>query len=124
MSFNVKIVRHVTLPLFKFDGKTPSYLRFDGAMFTGKIVDDKKEPPTMANVTNMATGEMGQIIVGAVLKQELTNQYPNDSYVGKTFEIVKSAPEGARKYSLWNITEVEVSTGEAEQEAPAKSGKK
>lgn len=73
----------------------------------------------MANVVDMSTGQLGQIIVGAVLKQELENGYPEASYVGKIFEIVKTAPEGTRKYSLWNITEVSV-----QEDAPAEKPKK
>lgn len=119
-----KKVKNVTLPLIKLENKTAYYLRFDGAMHQGKTVDDKKEPPIMAEVTNMETGEQGQIIMGQVLRENLNEVYPGDGYVGKIFEIVKTAPEGARKYSLWNIAEVEASDEAAPEKAPAKNAKK
>lgn len=121
MSFKVK--KHVTLPLFKLDA-TVKYLRFDTAMAVGKTVDDKKEPPMMATVTDMETGELGQIILGTVLVSNLNESYPENKYVGKIFAISKTAPEGTRKYSLFHITEVEEDNGEAEAVKPAKPDKK
>ena len=103
-----KTKKHVTLPLLKMENNKPIYIQFTEAIFVGKVVDDKKEPPKMANVINLETGEECQIILGTVLESNLRETYPDDSYVGKQFELVKSAPEGARKYSLFNITEIEV----------------
>jgi hypothetical protein len=75
---------------------------------SGKVVDDKKEAPTMANIIELQTGQEMQIILGTVLVGNLTEEYPEGAYVGKSFELVKSAPEGTRKYSLYQITEIEV----------------
>lgn len=108
-----KKVKNVTLPILKMASKTAYYLRFDTAMRLGKIVDDKKEAPTMAQVTDMETGEQYEMILGTVLRDNLNETYPADAYVGKIFEIVKTAPEGARKYSLWSIAEVEVEASPA-----------
>jgi hypothetical protein len=101
-----KVINHVTLPLFRLD-ENPRHLRFDVPYYVGKVVDDKKDPPTMCKVTDMETGELGEIILGQILKEKLTEHYPNDGYVGKIFKISKTAPEGARKYSLFHIAEVE-----------------
>jgi hypothetical protein len=119
-----KITNHVTLPILKF-GVEPKYLRFDAPAHVGKVVDDKKEPPTMARVTDMETGEVGEIILGLVLKENLFDAYPDDSYVGKIFRIAKNAPEGARKYALWEVLEVELEDDapEATSEATSKANK-
>lgn len=106
--FTFKVKKHVTVPLLKMVNNTPIYVKFQGEIFKGKVVDDKKEAPTMANIINLQTGEEQQIILGTVLVGNLEEEYPNAGYVGKSFELVKSAPEGARKYSLYNITEIEV----------------
>jgi len=120
-----KKLKNVTLPLFKLANNTENYFKFMAAFRVGKVVDDKKEPPTIAHVVNLETGEEGEIIVGAVLKQEIENAYPNGEYVGRCFEIVKHAPEGARKYSLWNIAEVAEPEKEvADTAAPVKGDKK
>src|ERR1700679_3879658 len=101
-----KIKAHVTLPLFKL-GELTRFLRFEVPYYIGKVVDDKKEPPTMCKVTDMETGELGEVILGQILKEKLEEQYPDDGYVGKIFAISKTAPEGTRKYSLFHIAEVE-----------------
>jgi hypothetical protein len=111
MAFKIK--KHVTLPLFKLDS-TPRYLRFEGAVYIGKVVEDKKEPPHLAKVTDMETGEMGEVILGTVLLGNLNEHYPEDKYVGKIFCLTKTSPEGSRKYSLYNITEVEEEAKEVE----------
>ena len=107
METKFEVAKHVTLPLFKI-GKEPLFCRFESKIVIGKIVDDKKEPPRMAQVTNMETGELGEIIVGIVLKTNLEENYPDGTYVGKIFRLEKISPEGARKYSLYNITEMKV----------------
>lgn len=127
-AFAFKKVKNVTLPLFKLANNEPNYLRFDEPVFVGKVVVDKKEPPTMANVTDLETGEQGQIILGSVLLENLNQHYPDNAYVGKSFEIVKHSPEGARKYSLWNVAEIEVevtapAAAPEKTEVPAKKGK-
>jgi hypothetical protein len=94
------------LPLFKLD-QTEKFLRFETAMAKGKIVDDKKEAPMMARVTDMETGELGEVILGTVLVSRLNEEYPDDKYVGRIFCLTKTAPEGTRKYSMFHITEVE-----------------
>jgi hypothetical protein len=101
-----KVVNYVTLPLFKLNENT-RHLRFDVPYYVGKVVDDKKEPPTMCKVTDMETGELGEIILGQILKEKLAEHYPDNGYVGKIFAISKSAPEGSRKYSLFHIAEVQ-----------------
>lgn len=110
--FQFKVKKNVTLPLFKF-GAEPRYFQMDGAIFIGKDVNEgagktKKEPPHMCRVTDLETGEQGEIIVGAVLLGILNENYPDDSFVGKKLAIKKISPEGARKYSLWNVAEIEV----------------
>jgi hypothetical protein len=106
--FAFKVKKHVTVPLLKIQNNQPAYVKFTGAIFTGKVVDDKKEAPQMADVINLETAQEMQIILGTVLVGNLRESYPDDAYVGKQFELVKSAPEGTRKYSLYQITEIEV----------------
>lgn len=106
------VKKHVTLPLFKF-GADPRYFRIDGEIFVGKDVNEgpgkaKKEPPHMVRVTDLETGEPGEIIVGAVLLGILNENFPDNSYVGKNLSIQKFSPEGVRKYSLWKVAEVEL----------------
>jgi hypothetical protein len=106
--FAFKVKKHVTVPLLKLVNNVPVYVKFTGEIFTGKVVDDKKEAPQMANVVDLTTGQEMQIILGTVLVGNLQESYPDAGYVNKQFELVKNAPEGTRKYSLYQITEIEI----------------
>lgn len=109
-------VKSVTRMILKPEPNKPFYVEFQGAVTVGeKIKDDGKEPPHLANVLNLETGEESVIILGAVFLSELTKAYPDDAYVGKQFMVVKQAPEGVRKYSLWQITEIKVKAAKAEK---------
>lgn len=104
------VKRAITKTLFKLQNNQPYYLLFTGEIFTGKKIDSGKtkdmEPAELAHVTNMETGEEGQIIVPAVLSKILREEVPG-GYVGKGFEIVKFRDTGA-KYSTFNVAEVEI----------------
>jgi hypothetical protein len=109
--------RSVTLPVFKVEVEVPLYLMVNGPMFIGKPVeaktgaDGKKgvpmEPATIMPVTNIETGEVGQIIVNAALKSILDETYPKDSYVEKSFEIVKHEKRAGKRYHTFSVFEIE-----------------
>jgi hypothetical protein len=105
--FVPKIKNHVTIPLLKFANNVEVYVKFTAETYIGRIVDDKKEPPTMARVVNLETGELNDIILGTVLLSTLSENYPDNGYIGKAFAIKKHAPEGTRAYSLWDVSEIE-----------------
>lgn len=111
MPTKFKVVRNLTLPLFKFVEGTPQNLLITSAMFVGKemkaIEGKKKEPATLCNVTDMETGEAGQIILHAVVKSILNDEYPNDSYVGKAFEICKKGKDPGKEYNRFTVWEIE-----------------
>lgn len=113
--------KHVTLPLFKMIPGVERYFLVDGAMFVGKQVDDKKEPATLMNVTDLETGEEGQIICPFLLIEALNADYPDNAYVGKMFAIsLTRVPE--KKYNLVNLTELK--RAEESEESAKPAGKK
>ena len=127
-----KVTKHVTLPLLKL-GAEPAYVRFEGAIYqsekstpTRPRADgaepkvDKKAPPMLAEVTDMVRRIRCQIIVNTVLESELTKKYKDNSYVGKTFRLVKTQLQG-RDYATFEITEGELETDDQET---APKGKK
>ena len=130
-TFTFKVKKHVTLPLLKIMPEKPLYVKFDEAIVKAKpqaggrvpAADSaaaKKEPPELAHVIDLTTGEHVQIIIGAVLGAELRATYPNDSYVGKAFEIVQHKVQG-KQYATYGITEIEV---EQSEPAAKSNGKK
>lgn len=111
-AFSFKVVDNVTLTLMKF-GDKPCYIRAESEFYKGKVVDDKKEAPTMFKVTDLQTGELHEAIAGTVMVGNMTEKYP-DSFKGRCFSIRKISPEGARKYSLFEIAEIKVEEPAAE----------
>lgn len=123
------IKKRVTLPLFRIEA-TPSVLRFESDWYQGKVIEsENRAAPIMARVTDMMTGEEGEVIAGTVLVSELSRSYPRimpdgskvfeygknadqdaaskPGHLGLTFAVSRSQPEGKRKYSLFHIAEVE-----------------
>ena len=110
-----KRIKAVTLPTFKLAIGEAYNILFQTAFTVGKKVkgekNDKgedKEPPMVANVVNMNTGELGQLIGNAALFGELNDSYPNKGYVGKGFEITKMPPKEGRRAMRFQIFEIEV----------------
>jgi len=124
--FKFTVKKHVTLPLFKWENNKPYYYRFDAAIEQGKPIkekdgESKKEPAYLAPVTNLESGEQGEIILGTVLRGILDEDYPDASYVGKCFELVQKRITG-KNYNSYGVTEIEVDS--AAQKEPAKNTSK
>lgn len=138
------VAKHVTLPHFKLaeDG-TPNYFKFLSAIEKGKDLeagkarkakdgdaketDEQMEAPDLMEVLDLATGELGQIIVNAVLKSNLEEKYPNNGYVDKMFLIRKLAAvkKGSRKYYTFEILEIKPKAAGSEAASkPVQSTKK
>lgn len=118
MAFAPKVKKHITLPLLKMAKNQPYYVRFDSAIFQAKELKasrtastespaaQRREPPMLAQVTNLETGELCQIICPTILCTELNDNYPGESYKGRCFQIEQSRVEG-KNYNLVNLTEIE-----------------
>ena len=108
----LKVVGRVTLQTFKIDHETPTLMQFDGEMTTkpkvnkqGPMLDTEGNPAfvTIARVVKPSTGEVGQIVCGAVLSRAL-KEYAG-GYVGKQFVLTKHEAEPG-KAKPWTIVEV------------------
>lgn len=104
-NFRMTRKRAVAVPLFKFEPDVPRFYLVESAMFIGKKIDDKKEAATLIPVTDLETGEQGQIIVGTVLKELLNETYPSDGYVGLKFEMTLRK-RADKKYNTYDLYEV------------------
>lgn len=110
------VVRNVTLPVFKVEIEKPIYCTIKDAMRVssaqGKAKGDKpgeakKEPATVCTAVDLETGELKTLIVSAVIKSIFTEDYPNDSYVGKSFCLVKHAKKEGKNYFNFSVDEVD-----------------
>ena len=113
----IKKLRAVTVPLLKQKDEKEIFVKITGPMFEaqpikkssqgdGDTKEEKRKPPTLVRVINLETDEEMELIVNAVLKSTLEDEYPNDGYVGKTFEIVSHSIEG-RDYKTYDVTEID-----------------
>lgn len=115
----VKAVRNVTLPtlVLKKAGDS-AVLKFMDAMRVSKVKtkpdigpDGKvkeREPATVATVVNTQTGEQFIYLVASVVKSNLERDYPDETYVGKSFYIQnKGKRTENQRYNDFAIIEVE-----------------
>jgi hypothetical protein len=114
--FVPKRKRLLTRPVLKMPEGTPRYVRIEEPMFIGKTVKEKakgddnkkeKEPATILNVVDLSTGEQAQIVCNTVLKSVLSEEYPNNAYVGKCFLIEKQGRAPGKDYNPFHIEEIE-----------------
>lgn len=101
-----KRTKAVAIPLFKMVPNQPEFFKFDGAMYEGKKIDDKKDAAILIPVTDLNTGEQGQIIVGLVLRELIQETYPAETYVGKCFEVTLRK-RADKKYNTYDLYEIE-----------------
>jgi len=121
--FKFKVKSHVTVPLLKVpDNGTPIYVTFDSKIEKAKenesvrtrkanlaaAGEQVQEAPHVARVINLETGEHQQIIVNSVLKTEIEDKYPDNGYIGVSFEIKKFKMQGGKKYATFQIAEIEI----------------
>ena len=112
--FSVK--RKLVMPLLKMRSGEAIYVKPTGPHFTGKDIDKgetdpakKRAPAELCNVIDLTTGEEVQIIVSAVLASVWEDEYPDDSYVGKGFKIIKGVKAEGKSYYSYSVDEVELS---------------
>lgn len=106
----------LTRPVLKMPEGVARYVLIEAPMFIGKVIKEKlkegtdkkqKEPATILNIVDLTTGEQAQIVCNAVLKSVLSEEYPNDTYVGKCFSIEKQGRQPGKDYNPFHIEEIE-----------------
>lgn len=112
--FNFTVVKNVTLPLIKPEIDVPVFVKVTSAVFVGKDIAEKtpgakkKEPAKLINCINLQTGEEAQLIVPSVLAGIFTDEYKDDSYVGKCFQLIKHAKKAGKEYHPFTVREIKV----------------
>lgn len=109
----------VTLPVLKIAIDTPTYVKVDAALFQGqKLKTDKqdKDAAYLMTVTNLETGEQGQIVLNMVLKsifEEFENMGVEEAdrvphYINRGFEIVKHKKASGKEYNTFTVYEIDL----------------
>lgn len=112
VEFVPKRKKLLTRPVLKYVVDVPNYVLIETASHVGKEMKPgadgkKKEPATLCDVIDLKTGEPCQLILNAVVKSVLAEEYPSDSYVGKCFAITKQARVTGKSYDPFLIEEIE-----------------
>lgn len=108
-----KVKKILTLPVFSLkEVNTVIAVKILEPMYVGQPQKDAKEgdkPADLCHVINLDTGEMGQIIIPAMVKSKF-EEYPDNGYVGLCFELEnlgKVEGKGGRRYNDFRVLEVE-----------------
>lgn len=62
--------------------------------------------PDLLDVTDVETGEKKTLLAGKVLVSTLTENFPDDTYVGKTFRAVQGPVPPGKRYKSMEVYEV------------------
>lgn len=108
-----KVKKILTLPVFSLkDEGTVLAVKILEPLYVGKPQQNGKEgekPADICHVLNLDSGEMGQIIVPAMVKSKL-EEYGNESYVDLCFELEnlgKIDGKGGKRYNSFRVLEIE-----------------
>lgn len=117
MQFTKK--RAITVPHLKLEKNACYYLKFLGEPFkgSGDPAQPEKQPPTVARVVNLETGELAEVILPAVALKELTDAFP-DGINGTCVEFKNLGIREGKNYNIVQITEIEDPTAGTEEGTP------
>lgn len=106
-----KVVKRVTLPTVNPGVNEPRIFQIQDAFRTSTYVnpDPKKaseKPATVCSVNDLETGEVLLWLVAEVAKKNIEEQYPDESYVGKSFAVCKMPKRPGKRYFDFQIAEV------------------
>ena len=103
--------------LWKWEDGTEKVFTILGPIRAGKSVANPRsgiaKAPDIMSVRDAADGNDKEILVGAVLRSSLTENYSDDAYVGLTFACTQGAVKPGTRYKTMSVAEVEVANDEA-----------
>ena len=112
--------------LWKWEDGTEKVFTIISAIRAGKAVSNPRsgiaKAPDIMTVRDAEDGNEKEILVGAVLKSSLVENYPDDTYIGLTFACTQGAVKAGTRYKTMAVAEVEVDSNN--NPAPISSSKK
>lgn len=107
-----KLVKQLNNLLWKWEDGVEKVFRIDGPIRVGRAQTNPRnginKAPDILSVTDVTDGATKEILVGQVLKSTLTENYPDDGYIGKTFACLQGPPPDGKRYKTMVVNEVEV----------------
>lgn len=108
-----RLARRVTRAILGQKDGVAFYVEFETSAREAPPLDNSgkaaiKTPPRVADVIDLSTGEACLLILNAVLEAELDRAYPDGSYVGHKFAVMRFPhPNADKRYKIYSITEIE-----------------
>lgn len=107
-----KRVRTITRTVLRLTENETVYFTIEGPIYLGESsASQKREPPSLIDVIDLETGEAGIVVAPLLLREHLNEGYPDNSYVGKSFEVtalsIKKSESGTTGYRQLQIYEIE-----------------
>ncbi len=107
-----KVKKNLTPPVLKMEEGVSIDVQIEAKMYIGKTMAPKagekaREPAHILDCINLETGEVCQVIASAIIQSTLTENYPNDSYVGKRFSFTKLGKQPGKNYNKFEVLELE-----------------
>lgn len=101
--------KNVTLPILKKIDNEPFYVKISGAIFQGKPIkqngETPKNPANLVPVINLDTGEEMLVVINKVLGSIFEENYPDNEYISKCFEIEQYQVEN-KEYKSFKVVEI------------------
>ena len=110
-----EVVKVVSRSILRQEDDVPFYVEFESVSRVAEALEKtagrpRQDPPKIADVINLESGEFSILIMNAVLESELNRNYPNGGYVGRKFAIVRGnhpeATDTDKRYKLYRILEL------------------
>lgn len=100
---NVVVPQHV-----KWEDRACIAIKITKPMFVAEAFEGQEmEPPTIIIGEDLDNGrEPIQVIAGAVLVSEIEQAYPEQTYLGKAFELTRHPKKAGKKYHTFSVVEV------------------
>jgi hypothetical protein len=105
---SAKTKRRVTLDTLKVPEGSRIAVKILCEIKDGKdIPGSKMKRARIMEIALLSSGEVKNMVVAAIVESELTQAYPNNSYVGKCFRITKHGTPAGKRYHTYSIEEIE-----------------
>lgn len=106
-----KVAKRITMPTLNPGVNQPMALRImdEFRQSTYRSPEAKNEKPaTVCTVTDMETGQIALWLVSEVAYKNISEQYPDASYVGRIFGVQKLPKRPGKRYFDFEIAELEM----------------
>jgi hypothetical protein len=110
MVVNYTIKRNVTQEVWKWEEGKSKLFRVDGPIRIGRAPKPGAtitKAAELIDCTDLTTGRTEVLVAGKVVRDNLVENYDNDSYVGKFFRAVQGPIKEGKKYKTYTLEEID-----------------